>query len=222
MKNLTSLNWCHPINFPPQIYLKNLDTSRGQATLPGHRILPTNVNQLCINGPCCPGEGAHLDRGIRVISRLLRLKDSGKLSWRKIIRGGHSDWPCCGLLSGNIYWIGSENAHINIASPEASTPPSCSAEVSTALPVSRSTRQLQSCALWTWVPRMMVGIPSIECASMDGSRRKVLWRKPQVPVGLSFSDAGTRLYLGWSWWAVILSTLSVRVRELSQRNSDGF
>ncbi|VTJ88710.1 Hypothetical predicted protein, partial [Marmota monax] len=35
---------------------------------------------------------------------------------------------------------------------------------------------------------------SIECASMDGSRRKMLWRKSQVPVGLAFSDSGTRLY----------------------------
>ncbi|XP_045735716.1 low-density lipoprotein receptor-related protein 1B-like [Mirounga angustirostris] len=35
---------------------------------------------------------------------------------------------------------------------------------------------------------------SIECASMDGSRRKVLWQKSQVPEGLTFSDSGTRVY----------------------------
>ncbi|EPQ06388.1 Prolow-density lipoprotein receptor-related protein 1 [Myotis brandtii] len=35
---------------------------------------------------------------------------------------------------------------------------------------------------------------SIDCASMDGIRRKVLWQKSQVPVGLTFSDSGTRVY----------------------------
>lgn len=197
MKNLTSLNWCHPINSSPQIYLKNLDASRGQATLPGHRILPfTNVNQLASMDYVAQEKVLYLTEWNTGDIWLLRLKDSGKLSWRKIISVEGTvtdlavDW-----LSGNIYWIGSENAHINIASSRG--------QYSTVLLSGSLYRP--TCVVLHPPTAVMCFVDlgpqddgrqgsSIECASMDGSRRKVLWQKPQVPVGLSFSDAGTRLY----------------------------
>ncbi|XP_010837163.1 PREDICTED: low-density lipoprotein receptor-related protein-like [Bison bison bison] len=180
-----------------QIYLKNLDASRGQATLPGHRILPfTNVNQLASMDYVAQEKVLYLTEWNTGDIWLLRLKDSGKLSWRKVISVEGTvtdlavDW-----LSGNIYWIGSENAHINIASPRG--------QYSTALLSGSLYRP--TCVVLHPPTAVMCFVDlgpqddgrrgsSIECASMDGSRRKVLWRKPQVPVGLSFSDAGTRLY----------------------------
>ncbi|KAG5194401.1 hypothetical protein JEQ12_013198 [Ovis aries] len=180
-----------------KIYLKNLDTSRGQATLPGHRILPfTNVNQLASMDYVVQEKVLYLTEWNTGDIWLLRLKDSGKLSWRKIISVEGTvtdlavDW-----LSGNIYWIGSENAHINIASPRG--------QYSTVLLSGSLYRPTRVVLHPPTAVMCFVDLgpqddgrhgSSIECASMDGSRRKVLWRKPQVPVGLSFSDAGTRLY----------------------------
>ncbi|KAI4529639.1 hypothetical protein MG293_020317 [Ovis ammon polii] len=180
-----------------KIYLKNLDTSRGQATLPGHRILPfTNVNQLASMDYVVQEKVLYLTEWNTGDIWLLRLNDSGKLSWRKIISVEGTvtdlavDW-----LSGNIYWIGSENAHINIASPRG--------QYSTVLLSGSLYRPTRVVLHPPTAVMCFVDLgpqddgrhgSSIECASMDGSRRKVLWRKPQVPVGLSFSDAGTRLY----------------------------
>ncbi|XP_023394013.1 low-density lipoprotein receptor-like isoform X2 [Pteropus vampyrus] len=99
---------------------ENLDTSLGQATLPEHRILPvTTVNHLT-SMDCLVQEKAlylsELDNGD---IRQLRLKESGNLSWRRIISAEGTvidlsvDW-----LSGNVYWIDSENPHISVASSE--------------------------------------------------------------------------------------------------------
>lgn len=127
---------------------------------------------------------------------LLRLKESGKLSWRKIVSVEGTvidlavDW-----LSGHIYWIDSENPYINVASSKG--------QYATVL-LSESLYRPTSVVLHPPSAVMcFVDLgpqddgrrgSSIECASMDGSKRKVLWQKPQVPVGLTFSDAGTRLY----------------------------
>ncbi|XP_039702410.1 low-density lipoprotein receptor-related protein 6-like isoform X1 [Pteropus medius] len=103
-----------------QIYLKNLDTSLGQATLPEHRVLPvTTVNHLT-SMDCLVQEKAlylsELDNGD---IRQLRLKESGNLSWRRIISAeGTVIDLSVHWLSGNVYWIDSENPHISVASSE--------------------------------------------------------------------------------------------------------
>ncbi|KAJ8791880.1 hypothetical protein J1605_020256 [Eschrichtius robustus] len=180
-----------------KIYLKNLEASGGQATLPEHRLLPfTNVNQLASMDYLVQEKVLYLSELNKGDIWLLRLKESGKLSWRKIISVEGTvidlavDW-----LSGHIYWIGSENPYINVASSKG--------QYATVL-LSESLHRPTSVVLHPPTAVMcFVDLgpqddgrrgSSIECASMDGSKRKVLWQKPQVPVGLTFSDAGTRLY----------------------------
>ncbi|KAB0405357.1 hypothetical protein E2I00_006971 [Balaenoptera physalus] len=180
-----------------KIYLKNLEASGGQATLPEHRLLPfTNVNQLASMDYLVQEKVLYLSELNKGDIWLLRLKESGKLSWRKIISVEGTvidlavDW-----LSGHIYWIGSENPYINVASSKG--------QYATVL-LSESLYRPTSVVLHPPTAVMcFVDLgpqddgrrgSSIECASMDGSKRKVLWQKPQVPVGLTFSDAGTRLY----------------------------
>ncbi|KAM5275816.1 low-density lipoprotein receptor-related protein 2-like isoform 3-T4 [Hipposideros larvatus] len=179
-----------------QIYLKNL-ALLGQATLPEHRILPfTNVNQLASVDYLVQEKELYLSELDNGDIRLLRLKESGKLSWKKLLSVEGTiidlavDW-----LSGNIYWIDSANPHINIASSKS--------QYSTVL-FSESLYRPTSVVLHPPTAIMcFVDLgsqddgrhgSSIECASMDGSRRKVLWQKSQVPVGLTFSDSGTRVY----------------------------
>ncbi|XP_016064546.1 PREDICTED: low-density lipoprotein receptor-related protein 2-like [Miniopterus natalensis] len=180
-----------------QIYLKNLDALLEQATLPEHRVLPfTNVNQLASMDYLVQEKALYLSELNNGDIRLLMLKESGKLSWRKVISVEGAvidlavDW-----LSGNIYWIDSENPHINVASSKG--------QHSTVL-FSENLYHLTSVVLYPPTAIMCfveLGSQddggygsSVDCASMDGSRRKVLWQKSQVPVGLAFSDSGTRVY----------------------------
>ncbi|XP_058381112.1 prolow-density lipoprotein receptor-related protein 1-like isoform X2 [Diceros bicornis minor] len=180
-----------------QIYLKNLEATLGQATLPVHRILPfTNVNQLASMDYLVQEKALYLSELNNGDIRLLRLKESGKLSWRKIISVEGTvidlavDW-----LSGNIYWIDSENPHINVASPKGQYSTGLFSEN---LYGPTSVVLHPPAAIMCFVDRGSQDDgkrgSSIECASMDGSRRKVLWQKSQVPVGLTFSDSGTRVY----------------------------
>lgn len=177
--------------------MKNLETSLGQATLPEHRILPfTNVNQLASVDYLVQEKTLYLSESDSGDIRLLRLKESGKLSWRKIISVEGTvidlavDW-----FSGNIYWIDSENPHISVASSKG--------QYSTVL-FSENLYRPTSVVLHPPTAIMCFVDQgsqedskrgsSIECASMDGSRRKVLWQKSEVPVGLTFSDSETRVY----------------------------
>lgn len=98
-------------------------------------------------------------------------------------------------LSRNIYWIDSENSHINVASSESQYftvlfsenlyhPTSIVLHLATAVMcfVDLGSQGDARCGT------------SIECASMYGNRRRVLWQESQVSVGLTFSDSGTRIY----------------------------
>ncbi|XP_073910806.1 low-density lipoprotein receptor-related protein 2-like isoform X2 [Castor canadensis] len=155
-----------------QIYLRNLKASQQQGTLPQHRTLPfTNENQLATMDYLVQEKALYLSELNNGDIRLLRLKESGTLSWRKIlsVEGTVTDLAV-DWLSGNIYWIDSENPHINVASSKVM----CFVDLG-----SQEEGRHGS---------------SIECASMDGSSRKVLWQKSQVPVGLAFLDSGSRLY----------------------------
>lgn len=128
--------------------------------------------------------------------RLLRLKESGKLSWRKILSVAGTvvdlavDW-----LSGNIYWVDSETPHIHVVSSKG--------QYSTVVFSENLYRPTCVALHPPTVVMCFVDLrpqgdgrrgSNIDCAFMDGSRRKVLWQKSQVPVGLTFSDSGTRVY----------------------------
>ncbi|XP_036314275.2 low-density lipoprotein receptor-related protein 1B isoform X1 [Pipistrellus kuhlii] len=180
-----------------QIYLKNLGALLGQAILPEHRVLPfTNMNQLASVDYLVQEKTLYLSELDNGDIRQLRLKESGKISWRKILSVKGTvidlavDW-----LSGNIYWIDSENPHINVASSKG--------QYSTVLFSDNLSHP--TCVALHPPTAIMCFVDlgsqdgggrgsSIDCASMDGIRRKVLWQKSQVPVGLAFSDSGTRIY----------------------------
>ncbi|XP_053072345.1 low-density lipoprotein receptor-related protein 2-like isoform X3 [Acinonyx jubatus] len=180
-----------------QIYLKNLEALLGQPTLPEHRILPfATVNQLASLDYLVQEKALYLSELDNGDIRLLRLKESGKLSWRKIlsVEGTVIDFAV-DWLSGNIYWIDSENPHINVASSEGQCPTVLFSE-NLYHPASVVLHPPSAVMCFVDLGSQEDGGrgSSIECASMDGSRRKVLWQKSQVPAGLTFSDSGTRVY----------------------------
>ncbi|ELK08793.1 Malignant fibrous histiocytoma-amplified sequence 1 [Pteropus alecto] len=180
-----------------QIYLKNLDTLLGQSTLPEHRILPvTTVNHLTSMDCLVQEKALYLSELDNRDIRQLRLKESGNLSWRRIISAEGTvinlsvDW-----LSGNVYWIDSENPHISVASSEGQY---FTVLFSENLYCPTSVVLHPATAVMWFVDLGSQGDArrgaSIECASMDGSRRRVPWQESQVPVGLTFSDSGTQIY----------------------------
>ncbi|XP_074209522.1 low-density lipoprotein receptor-related protein 2 isoform X1 [Camelus bactrianus] len=180
-----------------QIYLRNLEAFREQATFPEHRILPfTSVSQLASMDYLVQEKMLYLSEWNKGDIWLWRLKESGKLSWRKIIsvEGTVIDLAV-DCLSGNIYWIDSENPHINVASSKGQYSMVLFSD-SLYRPASVVLHPPTATLCFVDLGSQDDGRrgSSIECASMDGSRRKVLWQKSQVPVGLTFSDAGTRVY----------------------------
>lgn len=127
--------------------------------------------------------------------RQLRIKDSSKLSQKRVVLVEGTvvslalDW-----LNGNIYWIGSQNPYIQVATSNGRYTLVLIHEglhhtVSVVLHPPTS----MMCFADLGVKSRNVG-PKIECASMDGSGRKVLWRKSRTPVGLTFGVFGTQLY----------------------------
>ncbi|XP_044925382.1 prolow-density lipoprotein receptor-related protein 1 [Mustela putorius furo] len=180
-----------------QIYLKNLEALLGQPALPEHRILPfTNANQLASLDYIVQEKALYLSELDNGDIRLLRLKESGKLSWRKIltVEGTVTDLAV-DWLSGNIYWIDSENPHINVASSKGQYPTVLVRE-NLYQPASVVLHPPSAVMCFVDLGAQDDGRrgSSIECASMDGRKRKVLWQKSQVPAGLTFLDSGTRVY----------------------------
>ncbi|KAM4836633.1 prolow-density lipoprotein receptor-related protein 1-like [Thomomys bottae] len=180
-----------------QIYLKSLKTSPQQATLPQHRTLPfTSVNQLASLDYLVQEKALYLSELNNGDIRLLRLKESGTLSWRKILSlegiviDLAVDW-----LSGNVYWIDSENPHINVAVSKGHHPIVLLSD-NLYHPTSIVLHPPSAVMCFVDLGSQEEGRSgsSIECTSMDGSRRRVVWQKSQVPVGLAFMDSGTRLY----------------------------
>ncbi|XP_045854082.1 low-density lipoprotein receptor-related protein 1B-like isoform X4 [Meles meles] len=180
-----------------QIYLKNLEALLGQPTLPEHRLLPfTSVDHLASLDYIVQDKALYLSELENGDIRLLRLKESGKLSWRKILTVEGTvtalavDW-----LSGNIYWIDSENPHINVASSKGQYPTVLVSE-NLYRPASVVLHPPSAVMCFVDLGAQDNGRrgSSIECASMDGRGRKVLWQKSQVPEGLTLSDSGSRVY----------------------------
>ncbi|XP_032774864.1 low-density lipoprotein receptor-related protein 1-like [Rattus rattus] len=180
-----------------QIYLRNLKTTPSQTTVPEHRTLPfTSVKQLASVDYLVQEKALYLSELNTSDIRLLRLKERGILSWQRVIsvRGTVIDFAL-DWMSGNIYWIDTENPYINVAFSNGQYP---------IVLLSENLYRPSSIVLHPPTAVMCLadlGLQdagrhgsSIECASMDGSQRKVLWLKSPVPVGLTFSDSGTRVY----------------------------
>lgn len=125
---------------------------------------------------------------------LLRLKDWGRLSWKQAVAVEGTvtslalDW-----LSGNLYWIGGQPPSIFVAAPGGRWALVLLSE------------GLQGAAWLALCPRASTMCfvtvsgshrPSaaVECAAMDGTGRRVVWRRARAPTGLTFGGASTRLY----------------------------
>ncbi|XP_053922447.1 low-density lipoprotein receptor-related protein 2 isoform X4 [Cuculus canorus] len=193
-KNRTVLIKRHGQPHGLQVYLKDLSATAGSQDLPPHQALPlAKVGRLTAIDYAVKDKSLYFAEAGSDSIRLLRLKDWGRLSWKQAVAVEGTvtslalDW-----LSGNLYWISGQPPSIYIAAPGG--------QWSLAL----LSKGLQGAACLALCPRastMCFVVASshgpgavVECVAMDGTGRRVLWRKARAPTGLAFGGAGTRLY----------------------------
>ncbi|XP_073499231.1 vitellogenin receptor Yl-like [Phyllobates terribilis] len=125
---------------------------------------------------------------------LTKVKDSESKDWKKVVFVDDSvtciavDW-----VTGNIFWISTSKASIQVATSngmykavvnEDLYKPSC-------LVINPAIGLM--CYFDAGIENKKNSL-KIECANMDGSNQRVLWRKSKAVVGLTFADSRTRLY----------------------------
>ncbi|XP_069711784.1 prolow-density lipoprotein receptor-related protein 1-like isoform X2 [Phaenicophaeus curvirostris] len=178
-----------------QVYLKDLPTTPGSQDLPPHQALHlAKVGRLTAIDYAVKDKSLYFAETGSDSIGLLRLKDWGRLSWKQAVAVEGTvtslalDW-----LSGNLYWISEQPPSIYVAAPGG--------RWSLAL----LSEGLQGAAHLVLCPRAstmcFVTVASshapgavVECAAMDGTGHRVVWRKARAPTGLAFGGAGTRLY----------------------------
>ncbi|XP_025032097.1 prolow-density lipoprotein receptor-related protein 1-like, partial [Python bivittatus] len=179
-----------------QVYLKKLRSTAGQVPLPEHNTLPLiNVTHLTAVDYSIRSAALYFSEFDDGFIKVLAIKDSGRASLKKILPVEGTvislalDW-----LSANIYWIDNKHPSVQVAASEGKY---------THVVISDGLYHPTTVVLHPPAASMCIvdlagehGTPDprIECASMDGSRRRILWKRSQVPVGLTIVDAGTRLY----------------------------
>ncbi|XP_069482622.1 low-density lipoprotein receptor-related protein 4-like [Ambystoma mexicanum] len=179
-----------------QVYLKKLTSERGRKALPEHNNIPLiNVNAISSIDYIVEEQSLYFGVTKGDYIGMSKVKDSGTMSWKKILVVEATvislavDW-----LGGNIYWISTWKPCVRVATFNG---------MYTVEVISDGLYRPSSLAIYESKGVMCYADfgtedqkngPKIECAAMDGSRRKVLWKKVKMPVGLTFADLGTRLY----------------------------
>lgn len=125
---------------------------------------------------------------------LLRLKDWGRVSWKQavavqgIVTSLALDW-----LSGNLYWIEGQPPSIRVAAAGGRWALALLSEgLRGAAWLALCPRASTMCFVTAAGSRQPGA--TVECAAMDGTGRRAVWRKARAPTGLAFGGAGTRLY----------------------------
>ncbi|KAM6071749.1 uncharacterized protein LJ206_010167 isoform 1-T1 [Theristicus caerulescens] len=178
-----------------QVYLKDLPTTAGSHSLPPHRALPlAKVGHLTAVDYAVKDKSLYFAEVGGDSIGLLRLKDWGRLSWKQAVAVEGTvtslalDW-----LSGNLYWIGGQLPSIHVAAPGGRWALALLSEgLQGAAWLALCPRASTMCFVTAAGSRRPGAM--VECAAMDGTGRRVVWRKARAPTGLAFGGAGTRLY----------------------------
>nr|XP_028568727.1 prolow-density lipoprotein receptor-related protein 1-like [Podarcis muralis] len=178
-----------------QVYLKKLRSVSGQLA-PVHSTLPmTSVNHLAAVDYSVRDNALYFSESEGGVIKVLAMKDAGRVALKEVLPVKGTvislalDW-----LSGNIYWIDSKHPSIQIATSDGRyTLVLISDGLSHPTSVVLHPPTVAMCFVDSGNEHSALG-PVIECSSMDGSRRNVLWATSQTPVGLTIVDYGTKVY----------------------------
>ncbi|KAJ7335677.1 hypothetical protein JRQ81_013618 [Phrynocephalus forsythii] len=177
-----------------QVYLKKLRPLVGQDPLPDHTSLPMgNISHLSAADYSVRDTALYFSEGGFI--KALAIKEAGRASLKKLlpvqgmVLSLALDW-----LSGNLYWIDDKHPSIHVATSNGSY---------VHVVIGEGLSRPASVVLHPPTAVMCIAdygsengvlAPTIECASMDGSGRRALWRRTQAPVGLTILEGGTQLY----------------------------
>ncbi|XP_003224687.3 low-density lipoprotein receptor-related protein 1B [Anolis carolinensis] len=179
-----------------QVYLKKLPSVMGQIGLPDHNSLPLiNITRMRAMDYSVRDAALFFSESASGFIKVLAIKDAGRNSLKTILPVGGTvislalDW-----ISGNIYWIDNTRPAIHVATSDGRYVHMVIGEgLSQPTSVVLHPPSAVMCFADLGTEHGMPG-PMIECASMDGSGRRVLWKRAQTPVGLTILDEGVRLY----------------------------
>ncbi|KAM4048930.1 low-density lipoprotein receptor-related protein 2-like [Anomaloglossus baeobatrachus] len=121
-----------------------------------------------------------------------KVKDSK--DWKKVLFVDDSvtsiavDW-----VTGNIFWISTIKASIQVATSHGMYKAVVNEDLNKPSCLALNPAIGMMCYFDEGLENKKNSL-KIECANMDGSKRRVLWRKSKAVVGLTFADSGTRLY----------------------------
>jgi len=184
----------------------------GAQGLPQHRALPlAKVGRLTAVDYMVKDKSLYFAEVGSDSIGLLRLKDSGRLSWKKVVAVEGMvvslalDW-----LSGNLYWIEGQPTTVHVATAGGRWALVLLSEgLQGAAWLALCPRASTMCFITAAGSRRPGA--AVECAAMDGSGRRVVWSRARSPAGLTFGGASTRLYwadqgeCGAAWRAVGLN-----------------
>uniref|UniRef100_A0ACB8ESL4 Uncharacterized protein n=1 Tax=Sphaerodactylus townsendi TaxID=933632 RepID=A0ACB8ESL4_9SAUR len=204
-KNRAVLIKRHGQPYGLKVYLKKLSSSSGEVALPNYMTLPlTNTVPLTVTDYSVHNSAFYFAEWEGNFIKMLTIKDAGRSSLKKVLPVEGAvislalDW-----LSGNIYWIDKRPA-ISVATATGQY---------SYVVIGDELHRPISMALHPPTATMCLadlgpeGRSKIECAFMDGSRRRVLWRRSQKPIGLSIVEAGS-----WLYWADQAKGVVERIR----------
>ncbi|XP_013914102.1 PREDICTED: low-density lipoprotein receptor-related protein 2-like [Thamnophis sirtalis] len=181
-----------------QVYLKKLRSTAGQTALPEHSTLPLiNVTHLMAVDYSVRSAALYFSDSNDDFIKVLAIKDAGRASLKKILPVEGTvislalDW-----LSANIYWIDNKYTSVQVAASEGKYRDVVLSDglyKPTTVVVHPPTASMCIVDLGGehGIPN-----PTIQCAAMDGSRQRILWKRSLIPVGLTIVDGGT-----WLYWA---------------------
>ncbi|XP_072261337.1 low-density lipoprotein receptor-related protein 2-like [Pyxicephalus adspersus] len=124
-----------------------------------------------------------------------KIRDHESKDWKKVLQvedivtSVAVDW-----ITGNIFWISTFKPYIHVATSNG---------LHKTVVVKDDLYQPFCIAIYPTLGIMCYfdagseiqsKSSKIECADMDGTHRRVLWRKSKLVVGLTFMDSGTKLY----------------------------
>lgn len=137
----------------------------------------------------------------------MKIKDGESKEWKKVIYVEDSvtsiavDW-----ITGNIFWISTSKPYIQVATSNG---------LYKTVVIKDDLYQPLYIAIYPTIGVMCYfdtgsevqdKASKIECADMDGTEKRILWKKSKLVVGLTFTDSGTKLY--WADKGNVFSILS--------------
>uniref|UniRef100_A0A8C5MAU5 EGF-like domain-containing protein n=1 Tax=Leptobrachium leishanense TaxID=445787 RepID=A0A8C5MAU5_9ANUR len=132
-----------------------------------------------------------------------KVRESGLKDWKKVLQIEDSgvsiavDW-----ITSNVFWIEKSKPQVKVASSDGLYK-TVLIDDGLSNPLCLAIHPITGVMCFSDAGSEKLKSSKIECSSMDGSRRRVLWKKNKMAVGLTFANSGSQLF----WADRVLETI---------------